>query len=310
MPINIDPEIATIWPPLTDAEFADLVADIKANGCLSPLVVWEGTLLDGHHRHKICTDNGVGFRVHNIEMEDRAAAMRWVLHHQSGRRNTTASQRSFAAAKVADFLAAEGKVRRTEKLQKGRDSSVGAQNAPTGKPARAADVAAKGAGVSPRLVTEAQKVLHKGTIDLQSQVQSGKKSVGQAVKEIDTKPKPDPIAGPVDQLGNPLPAKQSIQQAFARLGEVKGLQREVSTLKGKLIEAAARSKDPIFARFDVSAAKADMEHVFQLLKAIAPHAVCPYCAGGERGGADNCAACKGLGWLDYYLYQAVPRELK
>lgn len=306
MPPIIDPEVSSFWPPLSDSEFADLANDLKANGCLSPLVAWQGILLDGHHRLKICQESKIGYKVQNLDLPDRNAALQWVIRHQTGRRNITGGQRAMMGATLAELLKAAGKARRAENLKKGEDSpkvsfdTIGNSNA-----AAAAQVK-----VSPAQVARAATVLVSGDEALIAEVRQGKKSVGQAVKEIDTKPKPDPIAGPVDQLGNPLPAKQSIQQAFARLGEVKGLQREVSTLKGKLIEAAARSKDPIFARFDVSAAKADMEHVFQLLKAIAPHAVCPYCAGGERGGADNCAACKGLGWLDYYLYQAAPRELK
>jgi len=310
MAIKIDPEIEALWRPLDGEELAELAADLKTNGCISPLVTWNETLLDGHHRFRICQKYGIGFRVKNLPLPDRAAALEWILRNQNGRRNATPSQKAMAAAKVADMLAEGGKARRIEKLQKSSGFPVGTQNVPTEK---AASKAAHDAGVSPTLVKQAQQVEHSDREDLKADVKAGKKSVGAAVKEL-KEPKaakpPEPVAGPTDTLGIALPDKQSVKAAFARLGEVKGLQREASTLKGKLVEAAARKGDPIFAKLDVSAVKADLEHVFHLLKAISPYAVCPYCMGGDRGSAENCMACEGRGWLSEYAYRKVPKELQ
>jgi len=188
---------------------------------------------------------------------------------------------------------------------------MGTQNVPT---ERAATKAAHDAGVSPTLVKQAQQVAHSDREDLKADVTTGKKSVGAAVKEL-KQPKPKPPttpaeSGAADALGNALPNKQTIRAAFARVGEVKAIQQEVSKLKGKLIEAAARPKDPIFAKLDVAAVEADMKHVYQLLKAITPYVVCPYCLGGERGSAANCMACEADGWLSEYSYRKVPKELQ
>jgi ParB-like chromosome segregation protein Spo0J len=55
MPPNYQP-----LPPLTDDEYAALMADIKANGVLVPIEVDEnGNVLDGHHRARICEELGI-----------------------------------------------------------------------------------------------------------------------------------------------------------------------------------------------------------------------------------------------------------
>jgi hypothetical protein len=55
-----------LWPKLSDAEYADLVADIKKNGLDKPIVMIsdkahpvEKLILDGRHRHLACLDAGV-----------------------------------------------------------------------------------------------------------------------------------------------------------------------------------------------------------------------------------------------------------
>jgi hypothetical protein len=42
-----------LLPPLTDAEFTGLEESILKDGCLSPLVIWNDILVDGHHRYEI-----------------------------------------------------------------------------------------------------------------------------------------------------------------------------------------------------------------------------------------------------------------
>ena len=105
-----------------------------------------------------------------------------------------------------------------------------------------------------------------------------------------------------------LPDK--LKPAFLRAKDVQTLMHRCSSFKGELIKLAATPKDPIWAKFDASAFTADIEHIYALLKAIKPHAVCPYCAGGERGGGKNCTACSGQGWVDVFTWHLAAKELK
>ena len=52
--LKIDPEFQSQIPPLTDGEFKQLEENILKEGKLiSPLIVWNNTLVDGHNRYAI-----------------------------------------------------------------------------------------------------------------------------------------------------------------------------------------------------------------------------------------------------------------
>ena len=55
--LKIDPEFQSQIPPLTDDEFKQLEENILKEGkLLSPLIVWNNTLVDGHNRYAILND--------------------------------------------------------------------------------------------------------------------------------------------------------------------------------------------------------------------------------------------------------------
>ena len=90
--LEIDPEFKALIPPLGPDERAQLAANIEADGCREPLVVWRGVLLDGHNRYEICTALGIPFQVVEVDLLDRDAAMDWMDANQLGRRNLTPDQ--------------------------------------------------------------------------------------------------------------------------------------------------------------------------------------------------------------------------
>jgi hypothetical protein len=90
--LTIDAEFQSLIAPLTPQEFDLLKAQILEQGCLQPLCVWKTEdgrriLLDGHNRHKICTDHNRRYSTINIPLTSRAHAKLWILEHQAGRRN-------------------------------------------------------------------------------------------------------------------------------------------------------------------------------------------------------------------------------
>jgi len=98
--LTIDPEFRDLMS-LTAEERAGLEENIKTHGCRDPLVVWSSgdVLLDGHNRHDICTRNGIGYRVHKLDLPDREAAINWIINNQLGRRNLTPEQASYLRGK-------------------------------------------------------------------------------------------------------------------------------------------------------------------------------------------------------------------
>lgn len=96
MNIVIDPEFKALIPPLKPEEFAQLEANILADGCREPIVVWqvgdaEYVIVDGHNRYEICTRHGIPFDRDEYDFESRESAMDWMDANQLGRRNLTAN---------------------------------------------------------------------------------------------------------------------------------------------------------------------------------------------------------------------------
>lgn len=98
--IIIDPEFKALLDPLSEQELAQLEANVLADGCRDPLIVWRArdadqerdmsavsVLVDGHNRYEICTRHGIAFDVEEMEFADRDAAMDWIDANQLGRRN-------------------------------------------------------------------------------------------------------------------------------------------------------------------------------------------------------------------------------
>ena len=92
MNILIDSEFQALIPPLSADEKQQLEANIVADGCRDPLVVWGETLIDGHNRFEICTRLGLPFKTVSKEFTDRESVADWMDANQLGRRNITPDQ--------------------------------------------------------------------------------------------------------------------------------------------------------------------------------------------------------------------------
>ena len=116
--IQIDSEFQALIPPLSAEERAQLEANLLADGCRDPLVVWpldgQSILIDGHNRHEICTRLGLPFEVVAQEFDSRAHARIWMRANQAGRRNLPDAWKIDLQLGNKDDLAAIGAVKRKE----------------------------------------------------------------------------------------------------------------------------------------------------------------------------------------------------
>lgn len=93
--IIIDPEFQALIPPLSAEELEQLEANLLAEGCRDPLVVWrqKTILLDGHNRHGICRGRNLPFKTEEISLASREDAKIWIIRNQFGRRNLPTYER-------------------------------------------------------------------------------------------------------------------------------------------------------------------------------------------------------------------------
>ena len=100
----IDPEFRDKIPPLTEDEFSLLEENILSDGAVfSPLIVWDGTILDGHNRYEIIQKHPeLTYAVQKLDFDNRYEAISWICKHQLGRRNLTPQQKKYLIGQQYD----------------------------------------------------------------------------------------------------------------------------------------------------------------------------------------------------------------
>ena len=95
--LKINEELDSLFPKLDEQENSLLEKSILEDGCTDPIITWNGVIVDGHNRYRICHKHNIPFAVEEREFSDIASAMEWMISRQLGRRNLT----NFMKAKVA-----------------------------------------------------------------------------------------------------------------------------------------------------------------------------------------------------------------
>ena len=128
--LTINPNFESVIPPMTTAELVLLEDNILADGkVLMPIVVWNGTIIDGHKRFKIVGKHPeIQFTITELFFKDEYEAIAWICKNQLGRRNLPEEYKKYLIGKRYD---AEKKIAKFHGNQYtlGKESGVG-QNDP------------------------------------------------------------------------------------------------------------------------------------------------------------------------------------
>ena len=153
---------ATVFPEMSEKEFADLKEDIRLHGQRDPLTVFQGQILDGRNRYRACRELGIEAKTEEFIGDDPVA---FVVSKNLKRRHLDESQRALVAARLAN-------------LPKGRP----AENSSIDPLSISQPAAAKKLNVSVPSVKRAAVVLNSGIPELTSSVEQGDVSVAAAVE--------------------------------------------------------------------------------------------------------------------------------
>lgn len=101
MELRIDPEFESRIPPLTNDEVTQLEENILADGVvISPIIVWDGVIIDGHNRFRIVEKHPhISFTTCERTFSNRHEALAWICKNQLGRRNLTFQQKKYLIGK-------------------------------------------------------------------------------------------------------------------------------------------------------------------------------------------------------------------
>lgn len=167
--------LSAAMPAPSESDFKVLKESIDKHGQRVPAVLLNGSVLDGASRQRACEELGVALITRNYDpQKDGPSPAAFVADMNINRRHLTASQKAAAAAELLPFFRDEAE----ERKKSGKKAEA---------PERATEAAGKAAGVSARLVSDAASVKEKDP-EAHEDVKAGKKTVGQAKKEVDSKP--------------------------------------------------------------------------------------------------------------------------
>jgi hypothetical protein len=154
-------ELALVFPPMSEPEFAAFKEDIRGQGQQEAIILYEGKILDGLHRYRACRELGREPRVVRFEGNPRAAAQ-LVLGRNFHRRHLTTSQRALVAAEMCK-LRPRGNTGTSPYLTAAQASTL--------------------MSVGKDLVNDAKHLLRSGDEELIRSVRDGVRSVSAAIQE-------------------------------------------------------------------------------------------------------------------------------
>ena len=189
--IKIDPEFQTLIPPLSDDEYQRLEKSILAEGVRECIITWDGTIIDGHNRYRICQKHGLECPSIERSFQSRDAAKIWIIENQLGRRNLEPGQKAALVIERSEAEVRErARLRQMSNLRRGpRVTTEPSQNENAQETGRTHEVLAKQAGVSPTTVKRVIGVKRKDP-ELYNKVRSGEITAREAYRKVTNEKKP------------------------------------------------------------------------------------------------------------------------
>jgi hypothetical protein len=176
---------------MEDGEFAELVENLKRNGLLASIVVYEDKILDGRNRDRGCIEAEV--TPHYLEYIG-SDPLGFIVSTNLHRRHLTTGQRAVIASKLATMKWGGDRTSGEQRSNSTFASSTGeeARNAPTQAPTgitleKAADRMQVG-----RTSAVLAKKISEAAAEVAAQVEAGKLSLNEAATKAGIKSKPKP----------------------------------------------------------------------------------------------------------------------
>lgn len=185
--------IADVWPMMDEAKLAELADDIRKNGQLVPVWLYEEKILDGRNRWAACKIAGVEPKTKEYTGDEPTA---FAVSLNDRRRHMNKGSLAAVAAELEPFFAADAK--RRQRDSGGDKKSAIARSVmekvpePIDKKAAppARQEAAKSVGVNDRYVSDAKKVKTEAP-EVFQRLKAGKITLQDAKREVAKKPTDD-----------------------------------------------------------------------------------------------------------------------
>lgn len=192
---TIDLELQKIMPELSEEEYKELEESLLTDGYKgAPIIVWKqkGIIVDGHNRYSICQKHDIPFEIKELEFDDQDDVVMWMLRAQLGRRNLEPLQRVQIVDKFRPLY--QKKAKENQINAGGDKKSENYKKSVTANLPQAVEEKKRNptvdkqlseiAGVSERTYRMGKQLIDSGNKELIEAVNSKKKSISGAYKEL------------------------------------------------------------------------------------------------------------------------------
>lgn len=208
--LKIDPELRDLLPTLSKEKFEGLEKMILEEGYDgTPILIWNGYIVDGHHRYRIFKKHNIEFNVEEISLPkncNKSDVMDWMITYQDVRRNMNDAEKIYANDKVSKQRIKEENERK--RIEGGRLGGEGGNKAcaqmdaslksgtsqERDRSTNTREQRAKLAGVSTGTVSRYDTVMKSDNEELKQSMLSGDVKIGTAYKQIIDKRKKENIS--------------------------------------------------------------------------------------------------------------------
>ena len=174
--LTINPVFDSVLPPLKEEELKKLTNHLIEEGCRDALVTWNGVILDGHNRYRICWEHNIPFEYSEIECESETAAKLWIIDTQLGRRNVPDFVKVENVLPLEDEIKAEAEKRMLAGKKQGSDPK---ERFPGGS-GQTRDILGNLAGISGRSFDKAKWISDNADEETKEKLRSGELSIHRA----------------------------------------------------------------------------------------------------------------------------------
>jgi hypothetical protein len=184
--------IADVWPMMAEDKLHELADDIRKNGQLVPVWLYEGKILDGRNRWAACKIAGIEPKTKDYTGDEPTA---FAVAMNDRRRHMNKGALAAVAAELEPFFAADAARRKKEtEGRPKRDAVKPEEKVPQVSAVRRApqarEEAAKSVGVNDRYVSDAKKVKQEAP-EVFERLKAGKITLQDAKREVAKKPTDD-----------------------------------------------------------------------------------------------------------------------
>jgi len=188
MSLRLNPDYEKLLPKMSDEEFDELKASIKAEGQHYPIVANEDLeVLDGHHRLRACFELGVEPDFEVRKFEDKLIEKKFVIEANLRRRHLNKFQLVELGVPLLEIEKALAKKRQSIAGKVGRNIQLGLvpnDAKPTLTKSKATAAVARKVGVSTRTFERGKKILEKASEEEKQKLREGKTSISKVYREV------------------------------------------------------------------------------------------------------------------------------